>query len=455
MPEKEEKDTTPETESSPLEKLAHPHAAGIDVAAEELVVAVPRDRDVKFVRTFGSFTADLHAVRDWLKQCGIKTVALESTGNYWVPLYQVLEDAGFEVCLINARDVKRIGGRKTDVVDAQWLQQLHAAGLLRKSFRPAKEIAALRYLMRHRGNLLRSAAGELQLMQKTLNECNLQIHHVFSDLDGQSAQRIIESILRGERDPQALAKLRDGRCRTPLPKILKALEGDYREEYLFVLGQSLERWKQTQQCIADLDVKIQVAVKALDLEKDGSEIQELPNRRYHKNSPNFDIFTESFRFYGVDLAQVPGIASSTLCVLMSELGTGGQILEAFNSAKAFCSWLALCPDNQISGGKVLTAKTRQSTNRVAAALRLSAQALGHSKSQLGDYARRMKARLGKAEGITAAAHKLARILFSMLTTRQAYDEAKAFALTPEKKARRIKQVLAQAARLGLQLAPAT
>ena len=455
MPAKRKKKPIPKTEPSLLERITHPDAAGIDLAAEELVVAVPRERDVKFVRTFGSFTSDLHDVRAWLQQCCIKTVAIESTGNYWVPLYQILEDAGLDVCLVNARDVKGIGGRKTDVADAQWLQQLHAAGLLRKSFRPAKEIAALRYLMRHRGNLLQSAATELQHMQKTLNECNLQLHHVFSDLDGQSAQRIIEAILAGERDPQKLAQLRDGRCRTPLAKVLKALQGDYRDEYLFVLAQNLDRWKQAQKTLTALDAKIEWVVASIQIETPAPTAEALPKRRLHKNSPAFDIFAEAHRFYGVDLAQIPSVASSTLGILMSELGTGPQILTAFKSAKAFCAWLGLCPENKISGGKVLAAKTRQSANRVAAALRLCAQALGHSKSQLGDFARRMKGRLGKAEGITAAAHKIARILFSMLTTRQNYDEAKAFALTPARKARRIKQLLAQAARLGLQLAPAT
>ena len=248
--------------------------------------------------------------------------------------------------------------------------------------------------------------------------------------------------------------MRDGRRRTPLAKVLKALEGDYRAEYLFVLGQCLERWKQTPKTLLDLDAKIQEVVASITIENAAPCAEALPPRRFHKNSPAFDVFAEAHRFFGVDLAQVSGIGSSTLAVLMSELGTGTQILAAFKSPKAFCSWLGVCPENQISGGKVLTAKTRQSANRVAAALRLCGQALGHSKCQLGDFVRRMKGRLGKAEGITAAAHKLARILYAMLTTRQNYDEAKAFSLTPAKKARRIKQLIAQAERLGLQLTPA-
>jgi transposase len=339
MPAKKKKKPAPPSEPSLLEQITHSNAGGIDMAAEEIVVAVPRDRAVKFVRTFGSFTRDLHEIRAWLQECGVTTVALESTGNYWVPLHQILEAAGLEVCLVNARAVKGIGGRKTDVADAQWLQPfgpelmaegpLHAAGLLRKSFRPVKDVATLRYLLRHRGNLGQSAAVELQHMQKTLNECNLQLHHVFSDLDGQRGQRLLEAILAGERDPHKLAALRDGRCRTPLAKVLKALEGDYREEYLFVLGQCLERWKQTQKTLTELDAKIQQAVAAIPLEEPAPTAEPLPKRRFHKKSLAFDLFSEAYRFFGVDLAQIPGVASSTLSVLMSELGTGPQILAAF------------------------------------------------------------------------------------------------------------------------------
>lgn len=222
-----------------------------------------------------------------------------------------------------------------------------------------------------------------------------------------------------------------------------------------MLGQCLQRWKQTQNTLTELDAKIKETAAAIPIEPAAPSAASLPKRRLHKNSPAFDIFAEAYRFFGVDLAQVPGVASSTLSVLMSELGPGHQILAAFKSPKAFCAWLGVCPENQISGGKLLTSKTRQSANRVAAALRLCGQALSHSKCQLGDFVRRMKARLGKAEGITAAAHKLARILYAMLTTRENYEEAKAFRLTPAKKARRIKALLAQAARLGFQLAPTT
>ena len=437
-----------------LARLEHRDAAGIDIGAEELVAAVPPERDAEPVRTFSTFTGELHALRDWLLSCGIQTVALESTGNYWIATYQILEEAGLEVFLVNARHVKAVPGKKTDVCDAQWLQQLHRAGLLAKSFRPAKEIVPLRYLLRHRSHLIESAGRELQLMQKVCNEMNLHLHHVLSDLDGVSAQRILAAILAGERDPEKLASLCDRRVRAPRAKVIAALQGDYRSEYLFVLGQCQQRWEQTQAAIAALDEKLATLLAAFEAPHRGpAPTAPWPQRRLHKNSPQLPIYDEAWRFYGVDLSSVDGISAATLAVLMTELGTGAQIKAAFPSNQAFCSWLALCPDNRISGGKVLKAKTRQVKSRVAGALRLAAQALSHSKSALGEYCRRMKGRLGKAEGITATAHKLARIIYALITTRQPYDEKIAFALTPAKLERRLRHLHSQAAKLGFQLIP--
>jgi len=437
-----------------LERVQHPDAAGIDIGAEELVAAVPHERDEEPVRTFSTFTGELHALRDWLLACGIKTVALESTGNYWIATYSILEEAGIEVFLVNARHVKAVPGKKTDVCDAQWLQQLHAAGLLAKSFRPAKEIVPLRYLLRHRSHLIESAGRELQLMQKVCNEMNLHLHHVLSDLDGVSAQRILGAILQGERDPEKLASLCDRRVRAPRARVIASLEGDYREEYLFVLGQCQQRWEQTQATITALDEKLAGLLAAFEAPCQGTApTAPWQQRRLHKNSPNLPIYDEAWRFYGVDLSSVAGVSAATLAVCMTELGTGAQIKAAFHSNQAFCSWLALCPDNRISGGKVLKAKTRQVKSRVAGALRLAAQALSHSKSALGEYCRRMKGRLGKAEGITATAHKLARILYAMITTRRPYDEKVAFAITPAKLQRRLNHLHAQAAKFGFQLVP--
>ena len=249
---------------TPLDITHHPDAAGIDVGAEELVVAVPHGRgDAPFVRTFSAFTAGLHALRDWLVTCGIKTVAMESTGNYWLCACAILEDAGLEVCLVNARHVKGVPGKKTDVCDAAWLQQLHAAGLLRGSFRPHQEILPLRYLLRHRGDLVAQAGQQVQLMQKVLTEMNLHIHHVFSDVDGVSAQAIITAILAGQRDADTLAALRDRRARAPLDKIKAALLGDYRDEYLFVLRQVQTRWQQLGESILQCDAEIALRTAAI------------------------------------------------------------------------------------------------------------------------------------------------------------------------------------------------
>lgn len=451
------KAATTATETGGINPQQHPHAAGIDIGARELVAAVPPQSTTgPSVRTFTSFTADVEALRDWLLACGIKTVAMESTGNYWITAYDLLEAAGIEVCLVHARHVKGVPGRKTDVQDAAWLQQLHAAGLLRKSYRPAAEIVPLRYLMRHRQNLVAEAARQVQAMQKVLTELNLKIQHVFSDIDGVSAQAIITAILAGERDPAKLAALRDRRCRSPLATIQQALVGSYREEYLFVLRQSQNTWLRLQEDIAACDGQLTLLTQQVEAEAPGPLPDAVPGtqRKPSKNSPQMEVFDEAWRYYGVDLSAVPGVSSGLLCVLMSELGTGAQILTSFRSGSALASWLGLCPDNRISGGRILKAKTRQVANRVANALRLGVFGLHRSQTKMGEYTRRMKGRLGKAEGITAGAHKLARIVYALIATRHAYDEAEAFKITTRSRERQHAQLLKQAKTLGFQLVPA-
>ena len=433
----------------------HPDAAGIDVGAEEFVVAVPPERCEEPVRTYASFTSGVYALREWLLECGIKTAAMESTGNYWITLYDVLTQAGIDVYLVNARHVKGVPGKKTDVCDAQWLQQLHAAGLLRKSFRPALGIVPLRFLMRHRAEMLGDAAKQLLLMQKTLTEMNLKLHHVFSDIDGVSAQAIIDAILAGERDPKKLAALRDKRCRSSAEDIIEALRCDYREEYLFVLGQSRRTYRQLREAIAACDEKLGELAARVEC-KVSSPLPQAPKgqRKAGKNSPQFAVFETAWRFYGVDLGGVPGISTGLLCALISEVGTREDLLAAFPTPERFASWMGLCPDNRISGGKVLKAKIRKVVSRLAGAFRLGAFGLQRSPSQMGGYLRRMKGKLGKAEGTTAAAHKLARIAHGMIKSQQPYDEKEAFKLTPQSEARRRKALEKQAAALGLTLRPA-
>jgi len=452
----------------------NPHAAGIDIGARELVAAVPPQSTTgPAVRTFPSFTSDVEALRDWLLDCGIKTAAMESTGNYWITAYDLLEEAGIGVFLVNARHVKGVPGRKTDVQDAAWLQQLHAAGLLRKSFRSAQEIVSLRYLMRHRQTLVSAAARQIQAMQKIMTEpersggsqrslveicwqMNLKIQHVFSDADGVSAQAIITAIIAGERDPAKLAALRDRRCRSSLADIKSALAGNYREEYLFVLKQCQSTWQRIQDDIAACDEQIAILTQRVHAEAPGPLPDPLTGHQHKasKNSPQIDIFEEAWRYYGVDLSAVPGVSTGLLSVLMSELGTGAQILTSFRSGSAFASWLGLCPDNRISGGRILKAKTRQVCNRVANALRMGVFGLHRSQTKMGEYTRRMKGRLGKAEGITAGAHKLARIIYALIATRKAYDESEAFKITPRSLERQHAQLFKQAQSLGFQLVPA-
>ena len=311
-----------------LGSIIHPDAAGIDIGAEELVAAVPPGRgEGPQVRTFSAFTEGVHALRDWLLSCNVRTVAMESTGNYWLCACLVLEDAGIEVCLVNARHVKGVPGKKTDVCDAVWLQQLHAAGLLRGSFRPKPDVLPLRYLMRHRGDLVAQSGQQVQLMQKVLTEMNLHIHHVFSDVDGVSAQAIISAILAGERDADTLARLRDRRCRSPLERIKAALVGDYREEYLFVLRQCQARWEQISQAIGECDGEIARRTAALA----GVTDEPLPaagfeQRRAQKNMITaMPVYEQAHRLLGVDLSSVPGISGGVLCTLISELGNAEHI----------------------------------------------------------------------------------------------------------------------------------
>lgn len=438
----------------------HAAAAGIDVGATELMVSVGEACPERPVQAFGTTTPELHRLRDWLHQCAIRTVAMESTSNYWVAAADVLEAAGIAVWLVNARHVKGVPGRlKTDVADAEWLRRLHTAGLLQRSYRPEAEVRALRYLMRQRADLVRAAGQQVQMMQKVLTECNLQLHHVLSDLDGVSGMAIIDAILTGERNPAALAKLKDYRCKATPAELCAALTGNYQEEYLTVLrqAQALYRFLQTQ--LTELDRALSTLCAGLRGRLDESPAADRPGlpaapasqRRLHKNSPDMSIYAECWRLYGVDLSAIPGISAQTMAVCLSELGGPAHLQRHFGNARRFCSWLGLCPDNRISGGRVLKAKTRRVASRVAAALRLAAEAAAKSKSALGDYARRMKARLGKAEGIVATAHKLARILYAMITQVKPYDPALAAQSTPAAKARQLKNLQTRAAALGLQL----
>lgn len=401
--------------------IVNKDASGIDIGSEEHWVAVPEDRDENPVRPFGCFTSDLHAMARWLKTCGITTVAMESTGVYWRPSFQILEEYGFEVKLVNARYAKNVPGRKTDVSDCQWLQRLHTYGLLSGSFRPDDQICVLRSYWRHRANLVRYASDHIQHMQKALTQMNLHLHKVLSDVTGVTGMNIIRAIIAGERDPQKLALMRERGVKNTSETIAKALEGDYRQEHLFALKQAVELYEFYHRQIESCDREIERYLHTFEAKVDPAQ-NPLPKQKRKKEMrcQSFtDLRTELYRISGTDFTQMPGLDVVSVQTIISEVGldTG-----KFPTEKRFVSWLGLCPNNRITGGQVKSSKTRKTVNRAANAFRMAAQSLANSNTGLGGFYRRIRARLGSPKAITATAHKLARIFYRMWTTGQAYAD---------------------------------
>jgi transposase len=448
MARKRKKDSKANSDVLPLMR---PDAAGIDIGATEVFVAVAADRAAENVRSFPTFTQDLYALAEWLKECRVKTVAMESTGVYWIPLFQILEDLGYEVCLVNARHVKNVPGRRTDVSDCQWLQFLHSVGLLRASFRPEQEVCAVRSLLRHRESLVQMAATHVHHMQKALDQMNLQLHHVISDITGVTGLAIVDAILAGQRDPFTLARLRNERIKASEEVIAKSLVGDYRPEHLFTLKQSLAAYRSYHKLIEDCDQEIRrglgefkpMAVSASDLDASAERKDQL-------RSTDSVLRSELKRVFGVDLTKIPGIQIGIAQTLFGEIGPD---FTKFRSASALASWIGLCPDNDISGGKVLWTGTRKVKNRAATALRMAAQSLHHSKSALGDFYRRMRTKLGAPKAITAAAHKMARIIFHLITAQQEFDDSRFAAHQLRYEKSQEGKLRAKAQALGFQLTP--
>ena len=435
--------------------IIHPAAAGIDIGASEIYVAVSDDRSDNPVRRFDTFTEDLHKAAQWLKECGIESIAMESTGVYWIPVFQILERYGFDVILVNARHVKNVPGRKTDVQDCQWLQYLHTVGLLKGSFRPAQDICEVRSLLRHRDNLVKSASAEVQRMQKSLTQMNLQIHNVISDITGVTGTKIIDAILAGERDPYKLAELRDPRIKADKETIAKSLTGDYRREHLFTLNQTVASYRHNLELIRQCDAEIESYLKEfeprVEIDEPSSPSSGGSRRKPKGNTPAFDVKGHMHRLLGTDLTEIDGVSDLTAHVFFTEVGPD---LSKFKNVSHFCSWLGLCPNNKISGGKILSSQTRPGSNRLAQALRLSANSLWNSKSSLGDYFRRMRARHGSPKAITATAHKLARIIYHLVREQKAFDETVFAEQEQAHEARLRKRLAKQAKSLGLQLVPA-
>lgn len=395
--------------------ITHPNAAGIDIGSASHFVAVPPDRDDEPVREFPSFTDDLNALADWLDACGIDTVAMESTGVYWIPLFELLESRGFTVLLVNARHVKNVSGRKSDVLDCQWLQQLMTYGLLRGAFRPSDEVCALRSLWRQRGILLKTQGRHVQHMQKALTQMNIQLTNVISDIVGETGQKILRAIVAGERDGQILAAMKNVRIRASEDEIAKSLQGNWRTEHLFALKQALAMFDFIGLQLVECDREIEAQLQSLQVH-DG-EPAKGKKRSRPRNAPKIDLRTQLYRMCGVDLTRIDGIDATTALAVVSETGTD---MSRFATVGHFTSWLGLCPGTRITGGKVMSGKTKRVTNRAAQALKLAASALRSSQSALGAYFRRMCARMDKPKAVTAAAHKLARLIYTMLTNGEEY-----------------------------------
>lgn len=429
-------------------------AAGIDIGAESHWVCVPAKKEEQNVREFKCYTPDLYALADWLSKCEVETVVMESTGVYWIPIFQILETKGFKVLLVNSHHVKTVPGRKSDVLDCQWLQQLHSYGLLAGSFRPQDEICILRSYIRHRDNLIRSAGTHVQRMQKALTQMNLQLHRVISDITGKTGLKIIRSILAGERNSQYLASLKDGRIRRTTEEIAAALTGDYRVEHLFVLRQELQLYEIYQQQIAQCDEEIETYLISLNSQIELEEVEsekKLPKKKKCcGNEPAFDLRSHLHRISGVDFTRIDGLGVLTVQTILSEIGLDSS---RFPSVKHFTSWLGLCPGSRVSGGKVKSSQTRHVVNRAANAFRLAANALSRSQSANGAFFRRLRARLGSPKAITATAHKLARIFYCLWTKGGEYQDPGVDVYEQQYQQRVLNNLQRKADQLGFTLVP--
>ena len=429
--------------------IINPNAAGIDVGSEQMFVAVPQNRDSEPVRCFGAYTEDLHRLADWLSSCNITSVVMESTGVYWIPLFQILESRGFEVCLVNARHVKNLPGRKSDVLDCQWLQKLHTFGLLAASFRPPDEICILRSFIRQRDTLIKDTGRHVQHIQKASTQMNVLVHKAVSDITGKTGMSILQAILKGERDPLHLASYRDCRCKKNKQEIAKALTGDFRDDHLFVLKQAYDSWCHVRQQMLECDHQIEKILGTF--ERQPQDTLTKPKKKKPKqNEAHFDLANYLYQITGVDLTKVYGIDSLTILTIISEIGID---LSAWRTSRHFCSWLGLCPNNRISGGKILGVRTRKIVNRVAIALRVAAKSVQRSQNSLGAFFRRMAYKLGYNAAVTATAHKLARVIYVMLKHKRQFDPLVLDAKHEIKEIKKYQSVKRLAKSMGFKLVP--
>lgn len=430
-----------------LTRINH-HAAGIDVGSRSHFVAVPPTSGPLPVREFGVFTADLYAIADWLSACGVETVVMESTGVYWIPLYEALEERGFEVKLVDARKSKNVTGRKSDVLDCQWLQQLHCYGLLEGCFRPPDEICVLRGYMRQREMLIKSASSHILHMHKALQQMNLRLDNVVSDITGHTGMRIIKAILAGERDVKKLGDLRDRNCHASAEEIAQSLVGNYREEHLFALRQAVDLFEFYQQKIRECESEMEKYLKKLPHKRE-DEPPPLPEGE-KRSQINFNVRDQAWKLIGTDLFRIKGLGSETVLRLISEVGTD---LSRFPTDKQFVSWLGLCPETKQSGVKISSSRTKPCNSRAAAAFRQAAVGAQGTQTGLGAFYRRKKAHLGPAKAITATAHKIARIFYSLVKNGSEYVEAGADAYEKKYEAKILKSLKRRANEMGYKLEP--
>ncbi len=434
-----------------MRPCVNPHAAGLDIGSGEIGACVPEDRDAEPVRSFGTFTPDLLALADWLAGCRIDTVAMESTGVYWIPVYEILEARGFNVYLVNAHHLKHVPGRKSDSKDCQWIQSLHTCGLLSASFRPEAEMCALRAYLRHRAMWLEYRAAHIQHRQKALHQMNVPWSQVLTDMTGVTGFALIRAIVEGERDPVHLARFREPQCANSAEDIAKALTGHYQPEHVFALKQALALYDAYTAQVRECDTAIEQRFRAM--KPVGPDVPPPLNRAnkhrtHNKNAPAYDARGLLYQLTGVDLVAIPGLNASTEQTIRSEIGLD---LRKWPSAKAFCSWLGLAPHHEISGGKILRRSTLKTHNRAGQAFRLAAQAVSRSHNSLGAFYRRMRARVGPKSAIVATAHKIARIVYYLLTHRTPYRDLSAAEYERRTRDRDVAALRKKAARFGFTL----
>lgn len=432
-------------------EVIHPYAAGIDVGNDEHYVAVPPILDENPVRTFGCFTSDLKAMATWLSQLGVKTVALQSTGVYWIPLYDVLTERGIQVFVVNARDTKHVPGRKTDVLECQWILKLHVHGLLRSSFRPGAEVIQMRTLWRQRNQLVADAARCTQRMQKALTQMNVQLANVISDITGVSGMAILDAIAKGERNPQRLAQWCEPGIKATQEEVRKSLEGNWAEEHLFVLKQQIAIYRHFQRMIEDCDKELHAHFQAMEAKADPDQLPKLERHKRPRGNAvtSFDLRKELYRMVGVDLTSIDGINIMTAQTVLSEIGYD---IQAWNTEAQFVSWLNLAPRDKISGGKVVGRDGRKIINQAGQALRLSANSLRNSDSYLGAQYRRLRGRLDTAAANKAMGAKLARIIYRMLKYGKRYTDKGAEYYERNRKEQQLRSLTKQAAKLGYSIA---